>query len=147
MLCFALFLYKNQEIRRINKGERKERSSRRWGIEAFYFSVCGEFAQKSPSDPRSAEHIPAGWNQNPLWIILNIHSHILPWALTGSENVPLTFSFKTKIYTQFESQNRHLQNLALQFYCLSVCRRIEWKQMRGESNSKRQRIQEVDKYG
>lgn len=26
----------------------------------FFFPFCGEFTQKGPSDPWSAEHIPAG---------------------------------------------------------------------------------------
>lgn len=30
------------------------------GGDFFYFSFCGGFTQKGPSDPWSAEHIPAG---------------------------------------------------------------------------------------
>lgn len=40
--------------------ERGRKGVAEGGGERDYFSVCGEFTQKGPSDPWSAECIPAG---------------------------------------------------------------------------------------
>lgn len=58
----------------------------------LYFDIFlhGDFTQKGLSDPWSAKHIPVGWNQNPLWIILNMPCqdlHILPRVFSNPERI------------------------------------------------------------
>lgn len=70
---------------------RKERGVERdFFFFILIFSFHGNFTQKGPSDPWSAEHIPVGWNQNPLWIILNMPCqdlHMLPCVFSNPERI------------------------------------------------------------
>lgn len=71
---------------------RKERGEdwKRFFFLILIFFFHGYFTQKGPSDPWSAEHIPVGWNQNPLWIILSMPCqdlHILPWVFSNPERI------------------------------------------------------------
>lgn len=102
---FGVHEIKIQSVKE-NKGEckekKKEGGSLRWeGRGSFHFSFCGEFTQKGPSNPWSAEHIPVGWNQNPLWIILNMPCqtlHILPCVFFFNQfwKAPLGFALRKK---------------------------------------------------